>query len=93
MKFEDYTFLREHRTAKLLEKLEADYEYSCPEKDRYAVRDFRTGLQDDTKKLHKIINVISLGNGRYNYIFYDMGIKGSERITLIKEIIKSLWMI
>ena len=80
-KFEDEEFLKGHCSAALLKKLGDAYEY---EGDGLASWLFRSGAQDGPSGRHEVIKVESQGDGWYLYEFYDMGVKGSHSLKLVK---------
>lgn len=79
-KYEDDNFLRKHCTAKVIKKLEADFEY---EGGGLASWDFRSGAQDGPSNRYGIVSVTPKGGGWYDYSYYDMGTKGLNSIKLI----------
>lgn len=81
--YENYSWLHEHCTETMLHKLAADYEYD--EEGGYAVWRFRSEYQDGPSERYGIISVKNLGDGWYNYTFYDMGNEDNRSIKLIKK--------
>ncbi|MBQ1835755.1 MAG: hypothetical protein II734_06735 [Paludibacteraceae bacterium] len=79
-KFSDYGFLNEHCTPRLKKKLRDKYDYDCEDGDCYAVWLFRTSHQDGTSDRHEIVKIVPEGDNWYTYDFYDMGIKGRNRV-------------
>jgi hypothetical protein len=78
-KYEDYKFLKQHCSDKLMRKLRADYDY---EGDGLAVWDFRSGAQDGPSDVHKVTAVTPEGGGWYKYDFIDMGVKGFHKLRI-----------
>ena len=81
-KYEDYDFLRAHCTEKLLNKLSQKYDYECSQDVCYAIWLFRTQAQDGPSNRSEIVRVKPEGDGWYTYDFYDMGIKGRNRVRV-----------
>ena len=78
-KYENYKFLKQHCSDKLMRKLRADYDY---EGDGLAVWDFRSEAQDGPSDVHKVTAVTPLGDGWYKYEFIDMGVKGFHKLRI-----------
>lgn len=81
-KFESNSFLNANCTSKMLSKLRAQNEY---DDGGYATWLFRSEAQDGPSNVTKIISVTPQGNGWYKYSFYDMGVKGTNKIKLVKK--------
>lgn len=81
-KYEDYAFLKQYCTNRMLNKLRREYEYDG---DGYAVWLFRSGAQDGPSDEYRIISVAPEENNWYTYSYYDMGIKGINRVKIIKD--------
>ena len=85
IKYEDYSFLKKHCTAKMLKFLRDNYDYECVTGDCLAVWMFRSDNQDGINEKHGIISVTPQGDDWYLYSFYDMGYKGSHTIKVIND--------
>lgn len=83
-KYEDYDFLERHCTVKLLNKLRRDYYYDCDDGRCYAVWAFRSGAQDckDGACEYRITSVHHVSGNTYDYSYYDMGWRGTNRIKV-----------
>ena len=81
--YQDERFLVCYCSPQLLKKLRDEFEYD--EMEGYASWLFRSQNQDGPSERHEVIKVESEGNNWYRYDFYDMGIKDSRRIKLIKN--------
>lgn len=68
-RYEDYTFLEKHCSAKLLDKLSEAYDYDG---DGYASWLFRSGAQDGPNDKYKL-NLVYADGDWYNYEGLDMG--------------------
>ena len=85
-KYNDYAFLQQHCTQKLLDKLSADYEDEYGEASEgvgYSSWLFRTDAQDikpGSDEKSEIISVTPDGDGWYTYEFKDMGYRGKNRV-------------
>ena len=83
--FDNSAYLKNHCTKKLLKVLKAAYDYEYdPQPDAYAGWLFRSGAQDGPSNAHKVLRVVSLGNNWYQYTFFDMGIKCTNKVKIIK---------
>ena len=85
-RFEDYSFLQNHCTRKMLKKLVDNYEYEC-DGTCYATWLFRSGAQDEKYDggATRIINVVAKDDHWYAYTALDMGWKFTNWIYLIKS--------
>lgn len=82
--YEDYAFLKKHCTPKMLEFLAECYDYDCENGDCYAGWMFRTETQDNSEECRNgVEEVKNVGNGWYEYTFYDGGFKGITRLKII----------
>lgn len=81
-KFENYSWLRNHCTKNILNKLASDYDY---DDGGLATWDFRSINQDGPNNRHEIISVEPQGDNWYLYRFYDMGTKGSHKIRVVQK--------
>lgn len=77
--YEDYTFLEQHCSKDLIEKLSEEYDY---EGGGYAVWKFRSGAQDGPSNEHALKSIDDEGDGWYRYTAIDMGITFTKRIKL-----------
>ena len=83
--FDNTAYLKRHCTKKLLKALKAAYDYEYdPQPDAYAGWLFRSGAQDGPSNAHKVLRVVSLGNNWYQYTFLDMGLKGTNKVKVVK---------
>lgn len=80
--YEEYSFLEQHCSKGLLEKLSEEYDY---EGDGYAVWLFRSGAQDGPSQEHVMTSIEDEGNGWYRYTAIDMGITFTKRIRISHE--------
>ncbi|MBP9998854.1 MAG: hypothetical protein KBS67_06380 [Bacteroidales bacterium] len=80
--YEDYTFLEQHCSEGLLEKLSEQYDY---EGEGYAVWKFRSGAQDGPSRERSVIHVEDEGDGWYIYTALDMGITFRKKIKISHE--------
>lgn len=82
--YEDYAFLKKHCTPKMLEFLAECYDYDCESGDCLAGWMFRTEAQDNSEECRNgVEEVKSVGNGWYEYTFYDGGFKGITRLKIV----------
>jgi len=87
-RYNDYDYLEEHCTAKMLQQLKDNYDYDG---EGYAVWLFRSSGQDsnpdaanpETKIL--TINPSDKGDGWYDYQFMDCGWRGESLIKLVEK--------
>lgn len=82
--YSDYGFLEDHCSEALLQTLADEYEYDS-EGVAYAVWKFRTESQDgkpDSDVKSEIVSVENVGDGWYEYEFYDGGWLGKNRIKV-----------
>lgn len=73
-------FLEKYCTKALLKHLKSANEY---DDGGYATWLFRSDAQDGPSDKHRIINVTPLGNSWYKYTFYDMGVKGTNKVKVV----------
>lgn len=73
-------FLEKYCTKSLLKQLKSAYEYDG---DGYATWLFRSDAQDGPSEKYGIINVTSLSNSWYKYSYYDMGVKGTNKVKVV----------
>jgi hypothetical protein len=84
--FENYQYLEAHSTPHLLRKLADSYEYDCEPGDQcYDVASFRSGVQDGPAEKNYVTHIQPLGNGWYEYHYYDMGLKSSNKVKIIQK--------
>ncbi len=81
-RYNDYGYLEANCTPKLLKKLSADYDYDG---GGYAGWDFRSDAQDGPSEVTRIIKVTPLGDFWYRYDYYDMGIRGANKVKLVEQ--------
>lgn len=79
--FESNSFIANKCTKRMKKKLRAANEY---DDGGYATWLFRSDAEDGPSNVSKIISVIPLGDGWFKYTFYDMGVKGANKIKLIE---------
>ena len=84
-KYEDYSFLRKHCTAKMLKFLRDNYDYDCEDGNCLAIWMFRSDNQDGINEKYGVISVIPQGDDWYQYTFYDMGYKAARTIKVIND--------
>ena len=85
-RYEDYAFLKAHCTQSMLQVLADNYDYDCDDGDCYAGWMFRTDAQDvrsDEDQAYGVVAVSDVGNGWYEYTFYDGGFRGVTRLKLL----------
>lgn len=82
--YDDYDFLKKHCTPKMLKFLADNFEYDCEDGDCLAGWMFRTETQDNSEECRNgVEKVENVGNGWYEYTFYDGGFKGITRLKII----------
>ena len=84
-KYEDYDFIKKHCSSEMLNVLKEEFDYECEDGDCYAVWLFRSSAQDGPNDKNEIISVKPIGDYWYKYDFYDMGIRASNIIKVIKK--------
>lgn len=85
-RYEDYGFLKAHCTPSMLQLLADNFDYDCDDGDCYAGWMFRTEAQDgkgDGEQAHGVVAVGDVGEGWYEYIFFDEGFRGVTRLKLL----------
>lgn len=85
-RYEDYDFLKAHCTQSMLQVLADNYDYDCDDGDCYAGWMFRTDAQDfrsDEDQAYGVVAVSDVGNGWFEYEFYDGGFRGVTRLKLL----------
>lgn len=85
-RYEDYDFLKAHCTPSMLEFLADNYDYDCDNGDCYAGWMFRTDAQDgkgEGEQANGVVAVGDVGDGWYEYIFFDEGFRGVTRLKLL----------
>ena len=83
-RYEDYSFLHKHCTAKMLKYLRDNYEYDCEDGDCLAGWMFRSDAQDGNSQ-YGIISVTPIGDDWYHYKFNDGGTKAEHDIKVINQ--------
>ena len=78
--YEGNKFLKKHCTKAMLKQLKNANEY---EDGGYATWLFRSEAQDGPSNKYKIISVEPLGDDWYQYYFYDMGVKGKNKVKVV----------
>lgn len=84
--YDDYDFLKAHCTQSMLQVLAENFDYDCDDGDCYAGWMFRTDTQDsasDDEHPNAVVAVKSVGDGWYEYEFYDGGFRGVTRLKLL----------
>lgn len=82
--YDDYAFLKKHCTPNKLEFLAECFDYDCENGDCYAWWMFLTSAQDNSAECRNgVEEVKNVGNGWYEYTFYDGGYKGITRLKII----------
>jgi len=84
-KYEDYDFIKKHCSSEMLNFLKEEFDYECEDGDCYAVWLFRSSAQDGPNDRNEIISVKPIGDYWYKYDFYDMGLRASNVIKVIKK--------
>ena len=85
-KYNEYDFLEQHCTPRLLKHLKDQYEYDG---EGYAVWLFRTGAQDgkpDVENVRdQVISIAKDNEGWYHYQFTDAGWRGENKLKIFVE--------
>lgn len=77
----DESFINTHCTKKLIKRLLNE---GYGEGD-YGAQIFRSGAEDGPSDKYGIIDVKPLGDSWYKYTYYDMGIKGANKIKVVLD--------
>lgn len=82
--FEDYDYLRQNCTERMLKQLADDYRNEYGD-EGLAVWLFRSGAQDGPSKVHAIESIRRLDDGWFRYKAYDMGISFTRDIRIVNK--------